>query len=771
MSLNSILTCPGTRARPGRFGLFLLALLALWPAPRPAAAQTIDPAFPGYTYVNLGSVPGLPVRYGGLTFKAGDPNTLLVGGDANTTGGKIYAISVVRDVDDHITGFTGSAQAFCAAPFNDGGVTYGPGGVLFASQWPANKLSEIKPGSTQVDKTVDLATLGVADSHAALFFVPASHPGAGRCKMVSFAAGQWYDAVLTADGSGTYDVTSATRVASVANLPGGPEGFIYVPLGSPGFTNPALLLCEWSAGNVVAYDVDANGDPINATRRLFMQGLSGAEGGVIDPLSGDFLFSTFGGGDRIYSVHGFVAPGAPSNLRATVVTPNSIRLNWQDNSTNENGFQIERKNGPASGNGTYALIFTTGADVVTYLDTTAQASSTYTYRVRAVGNGLTSPYSNQASATTPGVTPDAPTNLTATGVTSTTNLLNWTDNSTNEQNIEVQRRTVTGTYALIATLAANTTSYSDTGLSPSTTYFYRVRAINGQGNSAYSNEASATTLRPPNAPSNLTATGISKTEIRLTWQDNSNDEAGFRIERKPGSGNFQEVRVVGAGVTSFISSGLVSSTTYVFRVRAYNSIGASGYSNEARGTTLGIPRAPSNLAGAAASTTSIRLTWTDNSGNETGFKVQKAVVSGGNTSAFASVTVTGADTQQYLVSGLAANTTYAFRVIAYNSFGDSAAAQVTASTRPPAAPTGFRAAALAGGKIQLTWTDSPDERGYRLEKKAGNGAFTLVKTLPADVTTYTDTGLTAGTTYTYRLAASNGAGSSPFVNSSPIVAR
>jgi hypothetical protein len=90
--------------------------------------------------------------------------------------------------------------------------------------------------------------------------------------------------------------------------------------------------------------------------------------------------------------------------------------------------------------------------------------------------------------------PVAPANLSATPVSSSQINLSWTDPSTNETGFQIERKTGGGgTYAQIGTAAANATTYSDSGLAEGTTYFYRVRAVNGAGNSAYSSEASATT--------------------------------------------------------------------------------------------------------------------------------------------------------------------------------------------------------------------------------------------------------------------------------------
>src|SRR4051812_11824583 len=84
-----------------------------------ASAQTVAPAFTSsYSFVDLGSINGVPTNYGGLTLKFNDTNTLLIGGAANGPSGKLYSIGVTRDVNQHITGFTGTATAFADAANN-----------------------------------------------------------------------------------------------------------------------------------------------------------------------------------------------------------------------------------------------------------------------------------------------------------------------------------------------------------------------------------------------------------------------------------------------------------------------------------------------------------------------------------------------------------------------------------------------------------------------------------------------------------------------------
>lgn len=282
-------------------------------------ALVLDPVFSGsYSATSLGSIAGLPTNYGGLTLKAGDPNKLLIGGSANTASGLIYEVGVTRGAGNHITGFTGTPTPIgTVGAYNDGGVTYGPEGILFTSRWPVNGLGQTKLGNTAEDKVIDLTALGVAGSHAAINFVPTGFGGAGGMKLVSWSGGQWYDATFSPDGSGTFDITAVTQIdldlasAGIQTLSGGPEGFVYIAAGNLGFSVNSLLVSEYSAGKIAAYEIDANGNPLVSTRRDFITGLTGAEGAAIDPLTGDFLFSTFGGGNQIVVVQGFLAPPPP----------------------------------------------------------------------------------------------------------------------------------------------------------------------------------------------------------------------------------------------------------------------------------------------------------------------------------------------------------------------------------------------------------------------------------------------------------------------------
>jgi hypothetical protein len=298
---------------------FAVALAILGPAGSAAHGQVIQPPYDSvYTLTDLGAVPGLPTPYGGLDFLLGNPNVVVIGGAANAAAGQLFTIGVVRDVQNHITGLSGSATFFSDGAFNDGGVVFGPGGVLFYTRFPNNEVGEVKPGSTITDKVVPLDPLAIGSSVGALNFVPSGFPGAGQMKIVSYDTAQWYTAAFSADGTGTYNITSATLNTTIQ---GGPEGFVYVPVGSPVFPVNSMLVSEYGNDVVSTYQFDGSANPVPATRALFINGLTGAEGAVIDPLTGDFLFSTFGAANHVIVVRGFAQPPTPTPTPVGGATP------------------------------------------------------------------------------------------------------------------------------------------------------------------------------------------------------------------------------------------------------------------------------------------------------------------------------------------------------------------------------------------------------------------------------------------------------------------
>jgi hypothetical protein len=282
--------------------LFVLAGLTGFSQTLTAEFQTA-----GYTLTDLGSIDQLPPDYGGLTIRPDQPNTLYIGGYANEGQGTLYTVALVRDaVSHHITGFSGAAVVYFAAPNIDGGVFFAPNGTLLFTQYSQNHLGQILPDNSYVTTLLD--DYGISSSVGSVALVPYGYPGAGNLIFASYNAGILYNIPYTINGSGQYILSNKTAEVSIDAIAPGPEGIAYIPAGSLAFPNLSMVISSYSNGTVIVFEVGADGLAVASTAREMVTELTGAEGALIDPVTGDFLFSTFGGGDKIIRISGFVPP-------------------------------------------------------------------------------------------------------------------------------------------------------------------------------------------------------------------------------------------------------------------------------------------------------------------------------------------------------------------------------------------------------------------------------------------------------------------------------
>lgn len=472
---------------------------------------------------------------------------------------------------------------------------------------------------------------------------------------------------------------------------------------------------------------------------------------------------------------------SPTNLVAMAISNSQVNLTWTDNANNEIGYSVERK----AGNGAFMIIANLVANSTTYTDSGLSGNTTYTYRVQAIGNGSnisSSGYSAESSITTGGGSLSVlstPGNLVATAASSSQVTLTWIDNATGETGYIVERATGSGTFSMVGLLASNSMSFPDTGLVYNTTYSYRVQA-RGDGivtsSSAFSNIATITMGNSSSgllAPTNLTASAVSQTQIYLSWTDNAVNESGYIVERAVGSGAFGICAYLSANTQTFSDTGLTNNTIYRYRVMARGDgtiLNNSAYSNEVTATTgasTGVLPTPTNLIATTASATQINLSWSDNAGNESGYLVERAAGNG----AFSLLAYLSANSQSFSDSGLTANITYKYRVQAmgngtttYNSaYSNEATPGGTVSSL--GAPTGLTATAATSTQINLVWTDNATaETGYTVERATGSDTFAVLANLGANAQTFSDTGLTAGTVYRYRVQARDNSSTSAYSN-------
>jgi hypothetical protein len=322
----------------------------------------------------------------------------------------------------------------------------------------------------------------------------------------------------------------------------------------------------------------------------------------------------------------------------------------------------------------------------------------------------------------------------------------------------------------ILTAFANQTSFANTGLASGATYTYYINAFDAAGNLSEDASATATTfdVLPPTTPTNLAANPAAGAQINLTWTASTDGGgvSGYQVERCTG-GSCSNFAFVGSTASaSYSSTGLASATTYSFRVRAYDGVpNYSNYSATVSATSLDVtpPIGPAQLTATPASSgTQIDLNWptaTDNV-QVIGYLVQRCA--GVGCSNF--VQIADTNLTAYSATGLASSTPYTFRVRAYDAvpnYGNFSplASATTLDVSPPSAPASLTATPMSTTQIDLGWPAASDNvgvAGYEIERCSGASCsnFTFIASTAA--LSYSSTGLTPGTSYSFRVRAYDG---------------
>lgn len=431
-----------------------------------------------------------------------------------------------------------------------------------------------------------------------------------------------------------------------------------------------------------------------------------------------------------------VAGGAPTNLTASAASYHQIWLAWQDNSTNEDGWEVWRSTtGPTS---TFTLftvypwpnITAGGNDLL-------QASTEYCYKVRAYKGARRqvsySDFSNVACATTLAVLPAAPSGVNAAPRFNGYAIhVTWTDNASNENGFRVERSpTTAGPWTTVGSTSSNATSLDDAQVpSAEQPVCYRVFAVNSFGDSGPSNVACTTV---PVGPTNLVAAVLSDGSVDLSWTDVSAVEDGFAVYRWTAVGPVALVATLSANATSYHDSG-VGDSTYWYRVYATKDGGTSRGSN-----TISVvvatkpPAAPANLDAVPQASSIVAVSWLDASANEEGFRVERSADGGAS---WVSYYTTGPDQAGLWDNGAAPEQQVCYRVIAFNVKGDSPPSN-TDCTTPPAGPTGFTATVIDSVTVDFAWTDnSAVEDGYQIAIDYGYGYWEVVATVGPNTTSF-----------------------------------
>jgi hypothetical protein len=371
----------------------------------------------------------------------------------------------------------------------------------------------------------------------------------------------------------------------------------------------------------------------------------------------------------------------------------------------------------------------------------------------------------------------APSNVTAAASAAGQIDVAWKDNSSNEAGFEVHGSSdgPNGTFSLYSENGPDVTTATFSGMGPSLSFCYKVRAFTMTGKnkrtySTFSATVCATTLPlPPKIPSGTAARAISSSTVHVSWVDNSSDEAGFRVERTPSStcdGTWEIVAASAADVTSFADDGRTPEQWLCYRVSAFNASGSvSASSPPARTIPLA---APSPLVAGTVDHRSIELRWTDNSGFEENYEVHRATTAGGP---YVLLVRLNSWVVSFVDDRVASSTTYWYQVRATRELGGSDFSNELAATTAPTPPPGPPSAptnvdAWAYGSTLVTWTDGAwNETGFRVEWSLDSGSnWTLAASTPADAYgLWVDVGAVEQRNC-YRVIAFNDLGDSPASN-------
>ena len=505
------------------------------------------------------------------------------------------------------------------------------------------------------------------------------------------------------------------------------------------------------------------------------------------------------------------APAAPASTTAKIQSISeksaTVYVSWNDNSDNESGFRVFRR----LAGGAWSQIQTTGVGTsATYLIAdTVTVSGIYEYKVQACNSLGCSAESNVASIAVSLLVANiiAPSNLVVKIVSAVGDAqmsVGWTDNSDNEAEFRLYRRFAGKTWSQVGSAGAaagGTVSITDVIANAlgSGTYEYKVQACNTSGCSSESSIVSIFVSLPiisvPSAPSNATATITSANEngtsMYIRWSDNSTNESEFKMYRRLSGGTWFQRSTTGgyggSGATAGMHDSITTSGTYEYKIQACNSIGCSADSNIVSIDVIlpvytSAPAAPSSTAtkvySADENRASIYVGWTDNSNNETSFKVYRRITGGTWFQVTTAGAYSGSGVTASVVDSITMSGAYEYKVQACNSIGcsaDSNAAAVSVTllvyTTAPAAPSNVLAKISSQtdkyANIYISWKDNSDnETSFKVYRRITGGAWFQVATAGAQTGSSTiaaaSESITISGTFEYEVQACNSLGCSEF---------
>jgi fibronectin type 3 domain-containing protein len=462
-----------------------------------------------------------------------------------------------------------------------------------------------------------------------------------------------------------------------------------------------------------------------------------------------------------------VGPSTPTGLTPTVNSGSQITLNWIAVS-GATGYNILRS--PDGSLGSYVPVNLTNILTTTYADTGLSPNTPYFYEVVATNPIGSSTASTAVTATTQQVIPAAPvaTSATANGPSQITVLWQAVSNAATY----IVQRSPSGLNSWTTITPVGGTAqltFPDQGLNSTTAYDYQVFSMNTAGTSVLaSNIVSATTtIAAPAAPAQPTVVAQSGTTINVSWTATPG-AATYTIQRSPGGANtWTPIFTTLDNLTlSHPDQNLTPNTSYDYQIIANNAGGSSLPSATGSATT---PQVQANTPGtltatAVAASTTIALSW-GSSSNAAGYTIQRSPDNGLNNDWQNVGTTSGVNSTTYTDNDptLLSNTTYYYQIIATNTVASSLPSNISIATTVPAIPSPLSAVASSFVSINLSWSEVPGETGFSIERSAnGTTGWSVLNTVAQGITSYQDSNLQPGSTFSYRVRAQSNSGFSDY---------
>lgn len=472
----------------------------------------------------------------------------------------------------------------------------------------------------------------------------------------------------------------------------------------------------------------------------------------------------FGNTSYMSTIVAFTTPSlpvAPASLTATPASDSKVSLSWTASAIT-GGLPIALYHvyrGPSAS----TLVQVATSKTTSYSDTTLTAGTIYYYAIQAVDTGT--PPAQSGLSTPVSVTtyspPAAPSNVQATATSTTKVNLKWSASVSGGLPISVYLIFRGSSATTLSQLAkTNQTSYTDSTVTATTTYYYSIEAEDtGGGFSAQSGPVPVTTFGPPGVPEGLTATSASTSKVNLSWSAAVSGGLPISVylifRGTTPSGLTQLTKL---NKTSYTDTTVAASTTYYYAVEAQDSGGdLSGLSAAVPVTVDSPPSIPANLAAAPASATKINVSWSASVSG--GLPISLYIIYRGTTST-GLTQLTKTTKTSYTDTTALASTTYYYAVEAQDSAGDLSglSAPLSATTYGlPGVPGNVAATAASSTQVNITWSASTSGglpvANYHVYRGTSPGALVSV-----GVTTklsYSDASLTAGTVYYYAVEATD----------------